>query len=182
MINAFDRFFLTENPIISERLLKSLSLLADPKANLLFWGLISLFFLWKKGRNALNSNPLHLFVLTNFIMLVCGIVKIGAGRARPYLLNDNISGFHFFSVDSAYLSFPSSHCAIAICFSIFLKRKYPLNNAIYLLPLFIGASRILLNVHFASDVIFGVFIGAVIETFVNKAYKPSVKKFRSYLK
>lgn len=182
MINSFDAFFLVNNSIFPEKILKLISLLADPKINLLVWGVISLFILWKKGRNSFKRGPLYLFVLTNSIMLVCGILKIIAGRARPFLLSDHITGFYFFSLDNAYLSFPSSHSAVAICFSLFLQREFKLNNAIYLFPLFIGVSRILLNVHFASDVVAGFFIGIVIEVLVNKTYRPTVEKFISFIK
>ncbi len=177
MINSFDKLFLIDNSIISEKLLQFLSLLADPKANLLFWAFISLFFLWRKGISAFKSNPLHLFLLTNCIMLICGVIKIAAGRARPYLLAEQISGFHYFSVDNGYLSFPSSHAAIALAFSIFLKRKYGFHSAIYLFPLLIGSARILLNVHFASDVIAGFVIGFFAEIIVNQTLL-KIKKLR----
>ena len=182
MINALDDFFLFQIPIALTKLLKLLSLLADPKANLLLWGILSCYLLWRKKPNALQSNVLYFFVLTNLIMLICGVLKITAGRARPYLIDENIVGFYFFSVKNAYLSFPSSHSAIATAFALVWKRLYKLNNSIFLFPLLICSARILLKAHFATDVLFGLGIGVFSTMLMNKLYKPFTQKIYNSLK
>ena len=172
MITAFDRFFLVEHQLPAP-LLKTLSALSDPKLNLLVLGTISLYLLLKRGMRAFSSLFLILFAYTGWVMFFCGVLKICMGRARPYLLEEGISGFFFFSVKQSYLSFPSSHTALATCFSIALQRRYS-NYSIFLYPILIGASRVLLFAHFASDILAGIVVGIGVEHFVRLYYEKMV--------
>ncbi|MCH9621510.1 MAG: hypothetical protein S4CHLAM20_09320 [Chlamydiia bacterium] len=182
MINVFDNFFLNAIPHINSKLIAILSNIADPQTHLIFWGLISLYFLYKQKWEVFHTKAFYLFKLTGLIMFFCGILKITVGRARPFLLDESISGFFFLSVKHAYLSFPSSHTAIATAFSYYLKKTYNFNRSIYLVPLFIGFTRLLLNEHFTTDVIGGVLIGFSISFYLEKYYDKALLFFLKTLK
>ncbi|MCH9811436.1 phosphatase PAP2 family protein [bacterium] len=115
-------------------------------------------------------------------MFFCGILKICVGRARPFLLDEGIAGFFFFTVKHSYLSFPSSHAALAMCFTRALQKRFSLPLIFYLYPIAIGASRVLLFAHFASDVVAGLLVGIVVERLLSIYYErfvESIKKLGS---
>jgi len=170
MINSFDTYFLELFPKYENTVLTGLSNLADPQTHLVFWGFISLLLLIKNKMKALHSRPFYLFTLTAFIMFVCGVLKVSIGRARPFLLDENIYGFFSFSTNHAYLSFPSSHSAMSVALAFYLRNflKFPLS--VHLFPIFIAISRLLLNEHFASDVLGGLAIGAIVSLTLKKYF------------
>lgn len=159
MVNSFDTFFLDHTPLIFKDFLESVSFFSAPKLNLLFFGLSSLYLFYKNGFQALHSRVLYFFVLTNLVMLICGLLKISIGRGRPYLLDQEISGMIYFTLNDAYLSFPSSHSAIAAAFSHSFYKIIKRYRLVYLFPIAIAFSRISLRAHFASDALVGMFLG-----------------------
>ncbi len=170
MVNSFDTFFLEYTPLIFEKILEIISFFSAPKLYLLTFGSASLYLLYKKGWEGLNSNVLYFFLLTNIVMLICGLLKISIGRARPYLLDENISGLIYFTLNDAYLSFPSSHSAIAAAFSHSFCKIFRMNRSIYLFAALIAFTRIALKAHFASDAFVGILIGLVSSSFLLKFY------------
>jgi membrane-associated phospholipid phosphatase len=107
-------------------------------------------------------------------------LKIVFGRARPYVwLAGDDSGFSFFRYGAKFASFPSGHTttsvAAALAFGAVLPRWRP---AFLLAALLIALSRIVLGVHYLSDVIAGALLGTAVafwllERFKKRGWLPS---------
>ena len=87
-------------------------------------------------------------------------LKKTINRPRPYQINSQIKN-QGKAIDQ--FSFPSGHTLHAVIFSIIVISYYP----ILLLPLtiftlLVGFSRIILGLHYPSDVIFAVLLGFLI--------------------
>jgi membrane-associated phospholipid phosphatase len=100
-------------------------------------------------------------------------IKYLAGRSRPnLLLSEQIYGFRHFVNQYSYNSFPSGHAntAAALFYSLYLIRdKYlyiyiPAASAIIL-------SRVILDAHFLSDVIFGAYLAIVVTSFLKIVFE-----------
>ena len=90
------------------------------------------------------------------------VLKFAIGRARPLLYDsEGILGFHPFANDFLFESFPSGHsthiggvfAALALLFP-----RYRL--MFFALGIWLGATRIILGVHYPSDVAAGLAVGA----------------------
>ena len=133
----------------------------------IFAGLASYSFL-KKNRKLKDLCFAYLKAQVIFSFAVVRCMKIFFGRARP----GHGAEFTFFSLDYHYNSFPSGHSADAFVSGVFMY--YLLKNSRYaryrLLPLiyafFMALSRILLGVHYPSDIVAGVAIGILGACFI----------------
>lgn len=93
--------------------------------------------------------------------IVAHILKFATGRARPPLYDsEGILGFQPFNGDFLFLSFPSAHAAhIGALFGA-LALLFPRFRLIFLgLGLWLGATRIIIGVHYPSDVAAGLALG-----------------------
>ncbi len=81
-------------------------------------------------------------------------------RERPYITHGAITA-HVAPLDR--YSFPSGHSLHAVCFTLIATRHFPW-LAIVLVPfaLSVAASRVILGLHYPSDVLVGAGIGAVL--------------------
>lgn len=97
-----------------------------------------------------------------FLTFVIGyVLKVVLARYRPPLLFDEgLYGFHFFSTEWLFNSMPSGHALRAFVTATVLSFFYRRYAAIFfLLAALMASSRVFLNVHYLSDVIFGAYIG-----------------------
>jgi len=88
------------------------------------------------------------------------VTKIASGRSRPSVTAQG--GWNGPSLSSKYHSFPSGHTASSVAFfavPCFARRRMAL--AFLPIPLLIGASRILLDAHHLSDVVFAAMLGVL---------------------
>jgi undecaprenyl-diphosphatase len=101
-------------------------------------------------------------------MIVVGLVctaaykwlKTRTLRPRPYQLHSSIQ--HFIAPLDRF-SFPSGHTLHAVAFSLVAAAYYPaLTGALTVFSLLIATSRVVLGLHYPSDVIAGAAIGAAI--------------------
>jgi membrane-associated phospholipid phosphatase len=96
------------------------------------------------------------------------VLKIIFGRARPYVwLAGDDSGFGFFRYGARFASFPSGHTTTSAAAALALGTIFPRWRPAFLLAaLAIGLSRIVLDVHYLSDVIAGALLGSAVAFWV----------------
>lgn len=87
-------------------------------------------------------------------------IKIAAGRSRPSVkLNAGWTGP---SVESNYHAFPSGHTACSTAFfGVLCLAKRRIGFVLLPIPILIATSRIYLNAHYLSDVVFAAILGIV---------------------
>jgi len=117
-----------------------------------------------------NLARLGLYALTSFATagLIVHIIKRLLGRVRPkHLLSDNEYGLTFLTSDWSYNSFPSGHSQTAFVLATILTFFAPRYWWAFMTgAAVIAFSRVIINAHFLSDIIFGSFIGLVVALFV----------------
>jgi membrane-associated phospholipid phosphatase len=167
-------FFLNEN--VSPCVLKVatyITQLASLKL-IVFFNFALLLFFYKK-----NKQKLSLFYATIFAQASSAaavkILKCLFGRARPYYFLENslTKTFFFLRWDENFSSFPSGHSAGIWAFiisMIFLFRNNKYNKLFLLLGVLIPITRLLLQMHFLSDVLMGATISSLIAIVILKGY------------
>ena len=100
---------------------------------------------------------------------VATVIKIAAGRARPYVDNDKPHDFALFrGTDPNFRSFPSGHSVMAFAAAAAVttetRRWWPGSHPWISIPMYGGATLVALsrmydNKHWASDVLVGAMIG-----------------------
>jgi membrane-associated phospholipid phosphatase len=120
------------------------------------------------------EGPIHRIASIFIVVAAAGLaddaVKIVFGRARPYLwLAGDDSGFGFFRYSAKFASFPSGHTTTSMAAALVLGALLPRGKSWFLLAaLTIAISRIVLDVHYLSDVIAGALLGAAVAFWVGK--------------
>lgn len=99
-----------------------------------------------------------------FVGIVCTaayqMVKRGTVRPRPYR---TLEGVAFGAVPLDRFSFPSGHTLHAVAFTIAAVAHYPeLAAPLAAFTVLTGASRVVLGLHYPSDVLAGAGLGALI--------------------
>jgi undecaprenyl-diphosphatase len=127
--------------------------------NGIFWYALMLALLVKHGQEAVQP-VLHMI----FVGMVCtatySMVKRGTVRRRPFQAMPSIAaGAH--PLDA--FSFPSGHTLHAVAFTLVASGHYPaLAQLLVAFTLLTASSRIVLGLHYPSDVLAGAAIGALI--------------------
>lgn len=109
------------------------------------------------------NGALFLFVSVAASGLIVDLLKGLIGRLRPYeLFTHQAYGFEPFSIHWSHNSFPSGHgqtafAALSALAAIWPRVRIPL----YALAVLIAASRVIISVHYLSDVLMGSYMGAV---------------------
>ena len=124
------------------------------------------------------------FVYLLLVGLATQIIKHIIGRPRPnYVDFDKGSGFHFFSTDASFHSFPSGHSSTIIALIIILSLLIPSLRMFFLICGFVVAlSRVVVGAHFTSDIIAGGLVAIILYkiflSFLKKHYSGmSAKEF-----
>jgi len=128
----------------------------------LFWFLVPLFIWWGKPKQQrIGSN---LFLLLQYCLLICAVLKLIYMEPRPVHTNQNI--VHKQSTGDKEYSFPSGHsfattiCWTFLCFAF--KWQTVLHIACAFLVVFTAFSRVYFGVHFPHDVIAGIILGLIV--------------------
>jgi membrane-associated phospholipid phosphatase len=119
---------------------------------------------WSVERWHLHANAaLFLFVSVAASGLVVDLLKGLIGRLRPYeLFVHNAYGFVPFSIHWNMNSFPSGHGQTIVAAMTALAAIWPRGRALwYLLAVAVAASRVIISVHYLSDVVMGCYCGAL---------------------
>jgi membrane-associated phospholipid phosphatase len=117
--------------------------------------------------------PLFVFASVALAGLTTDLVKALAGRFRPKLFfRDGSYGFDFLHTRADYVSFPSGHTTTAFALATALTLLWPRYAAGYfLLALAIGASRVLANAHWVSDVLAGGLVGVGVTLYLDALFR-----------
>lgn len=108
-------------------------------------------------KNLLNSSQIFLLISSQ---LLIAVIKYLVKRDRPFV-NSNIINREWMPLD--YYSFPSGHTFNAFLLFYFLnKNNVFLHSSLKAIPYLVGASRVILGVHYPSDVITGALLAKLI--------------------
>ena len=93
--------------------------------------------------------------------IAVNVLKVLIGRYRPrYFFSDDLWGFEPLNFATAMNSFPSGHtqsiCTAMVALSILFPRIWPVA---LVTAVVVGASRVVLSVHWVSDVLAGAVLG-----------------------
>jgi len=132
---------------------------------------VAVFFLYKAIRNEYdfrfafvkikNSYVFYIFMSVLAACFATEFAKVLIGRARPLFADPLL----FEPLNNAYVfhSMPSGHATIGFAGLVMIGMLFPkMKWATWTLAILIGISRLYIGAHWASDIIFGAFIGMVI--------------------
>lgn len=125
--------------------------------NGVFWYVLILILPLLYGMAALRVS-LHMALVGVAALLIYRGLKTSTERVRPYSHNGNI----FQNVAALdQFSFPSGHTLHAVGFSWVLLNYYP-EWFVLVVPftVLVALSRVILGLHYPSDVLMGAFLGA----------------------
>lgn len=124
-----------------------------------FWYLLMVLLPFIHGMAALWAS-LHMLVTGLACLLVYRFLKKHTGRPRPFLASEAI----FRTVPPLdQFSFPSGHTLHAVAFSIVLLTWYPVYFWLVVpFTVLVAGSRLVLGLHYPSDVLAGAVIGGLI--------------------
>jgi undecaprenyl-diphosphatase len=130
---------------------------------------LSLRLVWNDMRHWLDPLLKRLgaiFATVAVAGLADDALKIVFGRARPYLwLAGDNSGFGFFRYGARFASFPSGHTTTSVAAALVFSALMPRWRRGFLaVAIAIAISRLVLDVHYLSDVIAGAALGTLIAT------------------
>jgi membrane-associated phospholipid phosphatase len=102
--------------------------------------------------------------------LVCVVIKIIAGRARPELwFTQQLYGFYGPHLERLFWSFPSGHTTTIMGFALGLCALFPRYIGLYLLlACAVVTSRVLLLEHYLSDVLMATWLCYVEIMLINR--------------
>ena len=98
------------------------------------------------------------------------LLKLAAGRARPYASQDDAGAFTPGRVAGGHTSFPSGHTTVAFAFAAATTAEIAARShraawiagpALYGMATLVGGARMYDDKHWASDVVLGAGIGIV---------------------
>ncbi len=139
-----------------------------------------LIFLWAILISKNKKIAWFMFYLISAILissLSCTLLKILAGRARPYeFFLFKYYGFYYWQFINNFWSFPSGHAttaaAVATAFYLILRRFGILFLLMFLLVFF---GRVISRAHYLSDVMAGGYLGFIVSFFLYNLFKDKLE-------
>jgi membrane-associated phospholipid phosphatase len=127
--------------------------------------------LYQKNR-VVSNQALYIFGIVAVSGLLVDVIKIIVGRLRPDMLFDQgIYGFVGHHMGSEFNAMPSGHSATVFALSVALTLLYPRYKFAFIaIAVTVGASRVILNYHYLSDVLVGSLLGGLIAHYVYHRY------------
>jgi undecaprenyl-diphosphatase len=112
------------------------------------------------------------FVSVGVAGLLANLLKRAIGRSRPVLF-DTVGAFdfHHFANTWTYEAFPSGHTTTIFAFAVALGFLWPrLYRAALAVAIVVGLSRIVVGMHYPTDVIGGFACGVIVAWVVRNAF------------
>lgn len=136
-------------------LFRCVSMLGDGIA---WYALMALLLL--RYRNDAVIPVLHMIVVGIICTIGYKLLKAHTSRPRPYQVHQSIQHF---TAPLDRFSFPSGHTLHAVAFSLVAAGYYPEFTAVLtVFSALVAASRVVLGLHYPSDVVAGAVIGGAI--------------------
>lgn len=133
-------------------LFRCISVLGDGIA---WYALMAVLLL--RDRNEAVIPVLHMMTVGLLCTAAYKLLKARTSRPRPYQVHQSIR--HFIAPLDRF-SFPSGHTLHAVAFSLIAASYYPALAAVLtVFSLLVAASRVVLGLHYPSDVVAGAMIG-----------------------
>ena len=122
------------------------------------WYAVILALPWLDTTNG-TSCAIRMFAVGAVNLVIYKIIKRCIARPRPYR---DCPGIRACARSLDEFSFPSGHTLHSVACSLILTVYYPvLGFIVWPLTLLIAVSRVVLGLHYPSDVIVGALIGAI---------------------
>ncbi|MCS6761367.1 MAG: phosphatase PAP2 family protein [Candidatus Devosia symbiotica] len=118
---------------------------------------------YRRAAHELALLASFIFVGVGLPGLVSNLIKRLIGRARPEFFQD-LGSFYFQPLlnDSTFQSFPSGHSTTAIGSALVFSFMLPRYHGLFLLiGVMTGLSRIVIGMHYPTDVVAGFVLGAL---------------------
>lgn len=141
------------------RLIRSLFRAISRMGDGMFWYLLMLVIAVTQGNHGLYV-CLHMLIAGLTGTVVYKWLKQRTSRPRPFQVRQDVllSG-----TPLDYFSFPSGHTLHAVAFGMVVLQYYPqLFPVVYSFVVLVGMSRVVLGLHYPSDVLAGAVIGYLI--------------------
>lgn len=173
---SIERWFLAQ-PHSAIYTFSSLLGLVFASGNWLFTAVICLmiglllFFIGKKHA----ARPWLFFAMAYILTFVLRTVfKFILARYRPELyFSHGLYGFHFFSLKHDWTSMPSGHAASAfggfLALAAIIHKRW-VTYLFLLLATIVALSRLVIVVHYPSDIIFGAYLGILAVYWTHSLY------------
>lgn len=153
------------NPLFLVPHFKRLNAYAAPELLVVLGPVVFFFVYYLFKKKKWGERILYMAVSMNTTSALVAIVKFIAGRYRPEkFFSEGLYGFHLFSHNH---SFPSAHAAVVGALFLTLGQLFPKQFPLYaLLALFIAFTRVVVEKHYFSDILAGLFIAQIVASFV----------------
>lgn len=146
------------NRLVAFTPVKNLFALVSRLGNGVFWYVLMLCLPFFYGLDGLRVSA-KMLAAAMIGLLLYKVIKSSTARLRPHAVSNDIA---LGTAPLDYYSFPSGHTLHAVSFSIICLTHYP--QLYWLLVPFtalIGLSRVVLGLHFPTDVVAGTIIGCL---------------------
>ena len=146
------------NRICEKALIKDFFTVISRLGDGVFWYITMLTIPFIFGFDALSVS-LHMLAVAVVNYIIYKLIKTNTKRPRPFASNTNIDlGGRVLD----QYSFPSGHTLHAVAFTIVLLHYFP-QLAAFLIPftVLIALSRVVLGLHYPTDVICGISLGSI---------------------
>lgn len=117
--------------------------------------LLALYFRYRRQNRVWEARAWFLLLCLLISNMVCAVIKVSVGRARPELLfTENLYGFFGPHTQSCYWSFPSGHTTTVMSLTLGLGVLFPRYFYAFLTSgILLASLRIVLTHHYLSDVL-----------------------------
>jgi undecaprenyl-diphosphatase len=159
-VDAYEHRFCRQlNGILRRAALRDLFRVVSRLGDGIAWYLLVLLIPVWKGDAGLK--PALVMAVTGIVgVLLYKALKQRLVRERPYI---TFAGIHAGTAPLDRYSFPSGHSLHAVCFTVLATAYFPVLGWV-LVPfaMLIAASRVVLGLHYPSDVVAGALIGTAL--------------------